>query len=418
MNPAIEKIARILRTDHDTVEHVCKRMEEVTGRKNVPEKIMEENAAHVERSLKAMKARGDAFHFEIYNALIGRLKRDDEAIYQLFRKPHFVDYEGAKTLLNFAIELAHVPDGFFLKKEKAIAFLKNQPPLNIIKSLGYRDVNELLGKEDVYEVYSALRFGEEMKWLNEVFFAQYKDLTPADFEKRPIQLRVLSGKWLGVAERFLKKKYHNISHLKELGVIFVIPIELHMPGETMRTFGLILHYLHEVSFYAKIFIGNAEKNPAVFSDRLVSALRGDVLDERIHDHTIVNWLIVQRYLAKDDEYDWRLFEPHVNPEALHWTKAEEDIARLGDRFPDLDIHFWHDLDFVGDFYRTESGVDNLVSFNLIDTAMSLVMQREMIKYLYHHQEALWNKLFTEYVGSREEMERLTIENFTRGYLVF
>jgi len=267
-------------------------------------------------------------------------------------------------------------------------------------------------------VFSALRFGEDKDWLNNVFFAQYKDIKAEDFEKRPIILQVLNDKWLHIAEQFLKKKYHNVSHLKELGVIFVIPLELKTPGETMRIFGLVLHYLNEVAFYSKLFVKYTEQ-PSVFSDRLISSLRGDVLAERLpNDHVVSSWMIVQRYLAKDDEYDWRLFAPHVNPEALHWTKAEDCVAKLNERFTDLDLHFWQDLDFVGDFYRTESGVDNLVSFNLIDTVMSLVMDKEMIKYLYHHQEALWNKLFMEYVGGRDEMEKTIIDNFIKGYIAF
>lgn len=417
MDKSIERIARVLRTDKDTVGNLCKRMEEVTGKRNVPQKVVEENDKLVEQSLSALGVGEKAFNFEVYQALIDKVKSNDATIYKLFRQPRCIDYKGCKTLLNFAEELANVGEGFFLKKEKAIELLKNQPPQNIMKALGYTDVKELIEKEDIDQVFAALRFGEEQQWLNEVFFAQYRALTVDDFERRGIRLEVLDGKWLTIAEKFLKKKYHNVSHLKELGVIFVIPLELRTPGETMRVFGLILHYLHEVSFYAKLFSLYAQ-TPSNFAERVISCLRGDVLDEQMHSHVVSNWLIVQRYLAKDDEYDWRLFAPHVNPEALHWTKAEEDIARLNERFENLDLHFWHNLDFVGDFYRTESGVDNLVSFNLIDTVMSLVMEKDMIKYLYHHQEALWNKLFMEYVGGRDEMERLTIENFMKGYIAF
>lgn len=418
MDKSIEKIARVLRTDKHTVEIACKRLEELTGRKNIPQKVMEENAVLVGKSLKALNARPDAFHFEIYKALIERVKHNDAAIFKLFRQPRCIDYAGCQTLLNFAVELADVGDGFFLKKEVAERLLRNQPPVNIIKALQYKDVNELLEKEDVYEVFSALRFGEDKDWLNNVFFAQYKDIKAEDFEQRPIVLQVLQDKWLHIAEQFLKKKYHNVSHLKELGVIFVIPLELKTSGETMRIFGLVLHYLNEVAFYSKLFKKYTEQ-PSVFADRLISSLRGDVLSERLpNDHVVSSWMIVQRYLAKDDEFDWRLFAPHVNPEALHWTKAEDCVAKLNERFTDLDLHFWQDLDFVGDFYRTESGVDNLVSFNLIDTVMSLVMDKEMIKYLYHHQEALWNKLFMEYVGGREEMEKMMVDNFIKGYIAF
>ncbi len=185
----------------------------------------------------------------------------------------------------------------------------------------------------------------------------------------------------------------------------------------MRLFTLVLHYLNEVTFYSRLFQKYSEK-PEAFSERLISSLRGDVLDERFPEGKVADWMIVQRYLAKDDEYDWRLFEPHVNPEALHWSKAEQNVADFSKRFPDAGLDFWKDLDYVGGFFKTEAGIDNLVSLNLIDTVMSLVMDKDMIKYLYHHQEALWNKLFIEYVGGQEKMEEMIVNDFTKGYISF
>jgi len=144
-------------------------------------------------------------------------------------------------------------------------------------------------------------------------------------------------------------------------------------------------------------------------------LRGDVLDNRpSEDRMGKDWLIVQQYLAKKDPYDWRLFFPHVNPEAIHWGKAEQDVSRLSKRFG-LEFEFWEGLDHVGDFFQDASGVEVLVSFNLIDTAMSLFKEKEMVKYLYHHQEAMWNKLFAGFFGE-EKMEQMIIDNFDKGII--
>ena len=418
MNDAsLKKIAKILRSDRNNVYNTCKRMGEITGRKNVLDKIVEENDILVEKTLKRLGISKNALHHEVYDALINKIKLNDQKINEIFQHPNWITEDGCKTLINFAKEIANVPDGFFIKKKKAEEFLRNTPPKNIIKILGYSSIDELLEKEDFYQIYSALRFIEDRDWLNKEFFAQYNDLKPEDFEFRPIQLKVLDGKWLKAAETFLKKKYHNVSHLKELGIIFIIPLQLNVSGETMRLFTLLLHYLHEITFYSKLF-QKYKENQNTFANNMISALRGDVLTERLNEKEIANWMIVQRYLAKDDEYDWRLFEPHVNPEALHWSKAEEDVANFNKRFPDSELDFWKDLDFVGDFFKTKSGVENLVSFNLIDTVMSLVMEKEMIKYLYHHQEAMWNKIFMEYVGGRDKMEEMIVENFTKGHISF
>ena len=92
------------------------------------------------------------------------------------------------------------------------------------------------------------------------------------------------------------------------------------------------------------------------------------------------------------------------------------LVRAGetlDGFPE-DFFFWQNLNWAGDYFKSDAGVDVLVSFNLVDTAMSLVKSKEMIKYLYHHQESLWNKIFTEYFGE-EEMEKMMKENIIRGW---
>lgn len=130
------------------------------------------------------------------------------------------------------------------------------------------------------------------------------------------------------------------------------------------------------------------------------------------------WLVIQRYLAKDDENDSRLFMPHINPEAEHWFRAEEDLGRLsrmlGRNEGRLSLGYWTGLDFVGDFFKNNSGNEQLVSFDLIDLIMSVVKRVE-IKYLYHQQEALWNKIFSEYLG-RETMNRMIEENIIKGFI--
>jgi hypothetical protein len=281
--------------------------------------------------------------------------------------------------------------------------------------LGYDSVRAMLAKEDLYEVMSALRFIEGNEWLNGVFFKQYETLTPTDFEERAVKVHALSAKWVPAAEKFVAKKWHNVSHLKELGMVFVIPIHLGISGEVLRMFALIFHYLHEIPFYSDMFRKVAE-TPTTFAPHFTSLLRGDVFDRRMPEGDKTFWLVVQRYLAKDDEFDWRLAVPRVNPEALHWLRAEEDLVRLGDVVNGFskDMAFWNDLGWVGDYFKDEVGNRTLVSFNIVDTVMSLVKQKELIKYLYHHQEALWNKIFTEYF-SRDELEKVSKEYLLQGY---
>jgi len=404
-------------------------MNKITGKTGVLEKIVRRNEELMGKAIKKFGLKRNKVCFDVYKCLSDKLKEDDEKLFNLFQRPSGTTKKGLNTLLNFAFELAQIKPLWVLKYEKALEILLKNPPPNMLKAFGYKDIKELLEKEDLKEVFSALRFIESNEWMHKTFDRAYNNLKLKDFEERRVDLLVLSGKWLDIAEKFVKKKYHNVSHLKELGIIFVIPLKIDTPGETIRLFTLVLHYLHEIAFYNRLFKKYAKgKN---FSKRIISLLRGDVIEKskiknlpqplptilsrkRIisQKSKIMNWLIIQRYLAKEDENDKRLFIPHVNSEAIHWRKAENDISRLSERFGELELelNFWAKLDFVGDYFD-----GNLVSFDLIDNIISLARDEKTSKYLYHHQEALWNKIFIEYIGEKK-MEEIMVDNFEKGYI--
>lgn len=426
-NYATKKISKILRIKSEDLEKLCFSMDKICHKSGILDQIVAENDFKAKEILKYLGLTQKSTSEEVHKAIIAKLKGDDKNLFELLGKPTCKTKNHCGELLIKSKEIANVGEGFFLKKEKARELLSNYPPKNIIGALGYRDVNELLENENFNEVYSSLRFAESGEWMTEFLNKGYTDIKPSDFEKRKIEVIVLDSKWLKVAEKFIKKKYHNVSHLKELGIIFVIPLRIDSPGETLRVFSLLLHYLHEVDFYSQI-IENYSKQDN-FVEKLKSALRGDVLEDKNLPEG--SWRIVQRYLAKDDANDFRLMEPHVNPETIHWDKAERDISKLDAIDSDLDFTFWKDLNFVGGFFESKGEYNNgtiennvvkengetksLVSINLIDAVMSLVKEKEMIKYLYHHQEAMWNKIFIEYMGE-DVLEKLVIENFYKGYI--
>ena len=413
MYPA-EKLAKILRADKDYLRRIEERFSYMTGKKGVLDEIVEENDEAIKNRLTILGVgNGEkASAEEIYDGLISKMEADDNKISEALGRPVCSKIADCDKVLTVSKKVAGVNHGLFLKEEKAAEFLEKEPPKKILSYLGCDSVEEMLAKENIFEVYSALRFIEGSDWLNGVFFKQYKGLTPADFEERPIVTQALGEKWVKAADSFMQKKWHNISHLKELGVVFVIPATLGIPGELLRMMGLVFHYLHEIPFYSDLF-RKAAVTPATFAPNIVSLLRGDVMDRKIPEGDKSLWLVIQRYLAKDDENDWRLFTPHINPEAIHWSRAEEDLVKASTILDDFasDLLFWQNLGWVGDYFKDGAGNDILVSFDLVDTVMSLVMKKELVKYLYHHQEALWNKIFIEYMGEDQ------LEKFCKEYLL-
>ena len=411
---AYGKIARILRTDKDILRQVEEKLKTGTGKSGVFDKIVVENQTAIKSRLEILGLKEDSSAKEIYNALITKVEADDKKLSAALGEPKCSNYKDWERVLAAALGLADQLQGFFLKKEKAAELILERPPEKIMKVLGYASAQEMLKNEDIFEVWSALRFVEGNDWLNQEFFKQYHSLTPDDFETRPIKVLALSDRWLQTSEDFIRRKYHNISHLKELGVVFALPLSLDARGELIRNFSLVLHYLNEIPFYSRLFEHYAQTQ--AFSRNLISLLSGETIDERLPSSPKSQWLIIQRYLAKEDENDWRLFEPHVNPEAIHWRRAESLLAKAGDLADGFsaDLAFWQNLNWVGDYFKDETGAETLASFNLVDTVMSLVMRKELIKYLYHHQEALWNRIFAEYFGE-EKLEELIKENIVKGW---
>lgn len=407
-----DKISKILRADKHTIYKTLEYLEGITGKKDVLKKILEENEQLMRDRMLAIGVRRDAPAKEIYDALISKIEADDSRIYKALGSPNCKRTEDCMNIGEIAKKAVNPPKGFFLKLEKAKEFVVAAPPQKVMAILGYTSAEEMVAKENIFEIYAALRFVEGGEWLNSVFFKQYEKLKPKDFEERDIAVLALSSKWDAPAGEFVKKKKHNISHLKELGVVFIIPALLGISGEILRMFVLIMHYLYEIPFYSSIF-KDISSYGTEFPRALTSLLRGDVSEEKFGELAKSRWLVVQRYLAKEDINDWRLFVPHINPEAIHWMKAEENLSKVGDIMDGFskELLFWKDLSWVGDYFKDESGVDVLVSFNIVDTVMSLVKEKEMVKYLYHQEEALWNKIFMEF------FDRTMLEEYSRKYLV-
>ncbi|OGY63373.1 MAG: hypothetical protein A3I89_01750 [Candidatus Harrisonbacteria bacterium RIFCSPLOWO2_02_FULL_41_11] len=415
MRNAADTIAKILKADKHSIYKMEDRLSAITGKKEVLEKIIEENNQQVNNRLLDLGVSRNASVKEVHDALISKIEADDNLIFNALGGMVCDSQNDCNKILKLAQKVAASNHGFFLKKEVARKFLFNEPPKKIMEFLGYESVEEMLKKESLLEIYSGLRFLEGNEWQNKVFFKQYEKLTPDDFEERPVAIHTLSPKWNEATKKFVLKKWHNISHLKELGVVFVIPISLGISGEVLRMLSLVFHYLHEIPFYSDLFKIIA-KVPETFSENFVSLLRGDVLERHLADTEKFSFLVIQRYLAKDDENDWRLFYPHINPEATHWLRAEEDLVKMAGEIDGFsgELAFWRNLDWVGDYFKDEVGEDVLVSFNLVDSVMSLVREKELIKYLYHHQEALWNKIFMEYF-SNEQLEKFSKEYLLQGY---
>jgi len=404
-------LARILGVDIRMLEEIDDKMSKSTGRSGVLEKLYRENQKTINSVLEKFDSNETSSDHvrsvlrKIIYAHEGELLKFLEII------------EGKNQFEKSAVlakKIAGTHIGFFLKKNCAGEILKKRKPGNLLKFLKISSIEEAMSRYDIGELFSVLRFTETDEWMHQTFEEAYSNFTPADFEEREIEVRVLGSEWREISQKFVAKKHHNLSHLKEFGVIFLNPISEGIPGKFLRDFALFLHYFHEISFYSKLFKKYAAQNN--FAEKLKSLLRGDVPE--IYKASPGEWLIVQRYLHKENLNDPRLYLPRVNPEAIHWLKGERDLTLFKSQEAKLDLSLWHDLDWVGGVFG--DGDEEVVSFDLEDNAMSLVsfMEGRNESFNYHQLEAMWTKLFFAYVGGEENAEKLIIDNLDRGVISF
>lgn len=396
-------LAQLLKAKDPLFRLALQQLEDSTGRKGVDVALISEilGKAH-DRAKKLGLEPPDYSAEELYWALIHRVKKDDE---RLVRNLGGKDPEDAADMLPRVVKCVDSIElerqGWFLKDAKAREMLKQQPPKQVMKRLGYRGVESMLRKENLYEVYAALRFVEDPDWLND-FIEQYRHLEFSDFEQRDI--KVIQYDWekwgRDIAEEFITKKLHNITHLKELGVIVVLPVhEDKMPGITTRDLLLLIHYHYEIRLYSAFFKLISGKSD--FGETFVDTLIADPGHAEIIPGNKVHWRVIQRYFGKlPAEQHPEIFEPHVQPEDLHWRKAEEVLYKI-----DPEFEFWKDMDYVGLFIDGEP-----VTFNILDVAFSYAADGEFAdRYLYHFRESLWNEIFIRYFNDKVLEEKILLK---------
>jgi len=217
----------------------------------------------------------------------------------------------------------------------------------------------------------------------------YKTLKPSDFETRQIEIVVMPmDRWGNLTAGFIHKKKHNITHLKEMGVILMLPVAGRLRGITIFALPLLFHYLNEIRLYSAYF--KLQQVKPDFGKIVVDTLIADPSSAAVMAGTHIHWRVIQRYFARlENEFHPEIFEPHVQPEDLHWRKAEDLMMEL-----DPDLEFWRDLDYVGVSHGKRP-----LTLSLLDTAVNYVNRLPYEdRAIYHFRDSLWNELFVRYMG--------------------
>lgn len=394
-------LTQLLKAKDNQLTLALNQLEELTDRPGVDTALIGEILQKAYAGAGKMGLDPDFNAQELYHSLLNRVKADNARMAAIIGGKRPDDLYHMVPLITQYVQKLDVPQtGWFLKLGVAKRMLRQMPPLQVMSRLGYKKVSDLLAGENLFEVYGALRFAESPEWLNK-FIALYRDLTFKDFEHRRVHLiNFDEQKWGNVAEHFIAKKLHNITHLKELGVIMTMPVardsQMSGRGITLKALPLLIHYYNEIHLYSTFFKLISVKDD--FGPTLVDTLIADTPRVSLMPGRKIHWRVIQRYYGKQPASSHpEIFEPHVQPEDLHWRKAEDVLYDV-----DPELKFWRDMDYVGLEIEGE-----IVAFNLMDVALSYANEvRFPERNLYHFREALWNELFMRYLGQRTLEEQI------------
>ncbi len=394
----MDRVARFLRDLLDAEEPVftqsMKQLEDLSGRAGADIKLIGDITKAAHDSMRALGLNPAASTGEeVYRALMGRIEMDAK---RLTRVIGANDPDDVRHLVPYMIAAANGVKFnrrvFVLKYDKAKDLLRKMPPKQLMKRLGYTDIEAMFAAEDFDELYTALRFSEGPEWLNE-YNELFKTVKAEDYEERDIRIiQMDQDKYADLASDFVHHRLHNVTHAKELGTIAVVPMKARkMRGLVLKTLPLLLHYLNEVKLYSTFF--KLKSTKPHFGRTVVETLIADpdtdsqIAGQRIH------WRVIQRYLGRNGSKDdvALAYQPHVHPEDLHWRRAEELLYEI-----DPELEFWKDRDFVG---LNHDGFP--VSFNLFDVSFAYSNKEPYARrYAYHFRESLWNEIFIRYMGLR------------------
>lgn len=383
-------LSELLAAEEPMFKMAIKQLEHASGNTSVDVRLTAEIVGKVHMKTRALGLDpNDTTGAELYNALLNLARKHDEFLATRIGSDDSGDVKVLLPRIKETVEAMNVPKkAWLLKHSVAKRLLIATPPRNVMKQLGYRSLESMIKREPVGEIFGAMRFIETNEWLDK-FVSKYAKLKPADFEMRNIEIIHFDPeKWGSSAVEFVHDKKHNIAHLKEVGVIMMLPMPAkNMPGITLTVLPLLLHYINEIRLYSSFF--KSQQVGASFGEVLVETLVHDPGKHVSIGGHHVHWRVIHQHFGKNRGKHPEVFEPHIEPEDLVWKKAEEALYKL-----EPALHFWFDTDFVGVMFE-----DQTVSFNLMDLAVSYVNKLPYGNHsVKHMRDSLWNEVYLRYIG--------------------
>lgn len=400
-----QHLSKLLNAEEPMFSLMIQGLEVASGRTGVDVRLMSEVMQNAQRKLRELQLDpGDTTGKELYAALLDKATHNDESLRRQMKIGHNDSADALFGHVKHTLDNLDIPKkAWVLKKSVMRRLLKKYPPKAVMKQLGYKSVDSMIKREDILELSVAIRAVESELWLRR-FTQQYSVLRASDFEERAISpVVMLDQKWGQSCGPFIRKKGHNVVHLKEMGVIGFAPVGAQqIPCLTLLTTLMALVYINEVRVYSTYLKLNQVKTD--FADVLCNALLNDPADAASLVGQPIHWRIIHKHIGTHRNTAVDLFAPHVQAEDLLWHSAEETLSMI-----DPSFLWWHNLNYTGIVLDGKP-----VSFNCIDNTLSASHSLDYHhRYFAHFRASLWSELYSRYLGQpvleQQIMQQLNTE---------
>lgn len=393
-------LSQLLHAEEPMFTMALSNLEKASGHQSVDVRLIADISVRVRQKIRECGLDpADTTDKELYHALQGIVKLHDQYLAKAIGTEATADLDDQLKAIAKALKKLRMPKScWVIKHSVAKKLLKSLPPKKVMDVLHYKSVDSMLKRENIAEIFTAVRFMETEAWQRRLV-KSYKKLRPSDFEIRDIEILFLKReKWGAAADAMCRSQRHNITHLKELGVVMILPLPVRrLRGVVITVMPLAIHYINEIRSYSSFF--KLQQVLPNFSEVIIRTILDDPKSSVKVSGQDIHWRVLQRHFASKTAGEHpELFEPHVQLEDLSWRKAEDILYTF-----EPALKFWEDLDYVG----TNSELP--VSLNLMDNAVNYCNGLEYgNQSVGHLRESLWNEIYLRYMG-QESIESIVIK---------
>jgi hypothetical protein len=364
-----------------------RQLEAATGKPSTDIRLTSEISQRAQQKLRTLHLDPhDTTGKELYQALLGRFHNDEKLARDTLGISSEVEpIEVHNAAIKFVQSHIGKRSAFAIKNSVAKKLLKTVPPKKAMKQLGYRSLDSMLKHESVPHLYVAAFLCETLSWRKKIL-EQYSSLQPRDFELRAVDISVPQSKrWETVSGHVARQQY-PVLVFKELGSVVVLA-QHNRSVSVLTDILLIASALNDIQS-ASSFLKLQQMKPDFGSFVQAVAEHEPLTQAKLMGRT-VPWRVVHQYYARfAHAYNPLIFEPHIQPDDLHWLHPESLLEKVHPA-----LNFWHDTRYTAHVHAADK-----VSFNILDIARNTMASLPFVERTSQAlQLSLWQELMIRYL---------------------